>query len=354
MKISIAQRLHPFSHQPGIFCLLPGTSLRFQIFPALLRVHDLSSAEPRFVCELPVNVGGPVSNFTVVNDLEKGEIQVFGHSAKGYFCYLIKALQGSNEWIIRVRNNPDKQDLIAVEEPSSTLPPFLPETRERLSLGVHKAQEWESMQRRQDFAELFPYWLRLGQLVSYKPIANAPVEGSAVLLNKCKEILTAHSPECFLKPFYSLFLAGFQGIFCPRLVDDQFQGFGLKEVSPHSQFSPLYLLTEGANVIRSLFIKEESNHVAILPSLPPEFHAGRFLDVACGKASTISIEWSKKSLRRMVVCAIEEEQVLFVFPKEIKRFRLRKNLQEPGSKVLTSTPLLLHAGQKYFIDQFEK
>jgi len=75
MKIKIAERLRPFSHTPGASCLIPGTCFAVTAFPTLLRIDQH---------EIKLKLTGPVSNFTLQQDLEKNCVFVFGKAKEGH------------------------------------------------------------------------------------------------------------------------------------------------------------------------------------------------------------------------------------------------------------------------------
>lgn len=332
IHLSIAQRFRPFSHVPGTCCVLPGSTLRFQIFPTRLCVHDLSQAEPILLTEIGNKIRGPVQHFTVVQDLEKGCIRVFGHCVDGYFRYAIYAI-GPNNWCLR-----EEKTFERGLEWESPIPEFAesavfrPGIYSRLSLGVHKAPDWAKVMQRGDLAEIFPFWFYLGQMIP-------PIKGN--ILEKTMN----------LNDFHNLFLAGFQGILSPRLEDDQYQGIDLP-INKH--FSPLLLLKEGSAHILRLFFQENKEKMEILTSVPPKFHCGRLLHLPCGKGAILSIEWTKKSTRRIVLNAGQDEELPLVFEKGLKRFRLRKNFQDRGTILSCGTAVSVRAGETVFLDRFEK
>ena len=281
MKISIAKRFKPFSHTPGVKLLLPGTDQLFQVFPAKI-VADGK--------EIPLDIKGPVKNFTVEQDLERGQIRIFGQALSGYYEKIFKAP--------------------AYEKP-----------KERLSLGVHKALDWDLVKRRHSMAEILPIWHFLGQVTPEKPSHR---EGTAALLDRSLE---------------HLFLAGFEGILSPRLIDTDEQGFDLKQPEDSD---PLVLLTEGARIIRNLFLQEREDVFHILPSLPKEFHCGRLT------TPSIDMEWSKHKLRKLIVRTSKQ----LLLPKEIKRFRLKRNHKDKGEWILRDEQLPL--GARLTLDRFER
>ncbi len=229
MKIKIAERLRPYSHTPGVRLMED-----IQVFPT------------RLVCsgkETLFDVKGPVKNFMVELNLERGEIKIIS----GKFRHSI---------------------------------PFVMHCKERLSLGNSKAQDWDLVKRRQDLTEILPIWLRLASLqpeTPYKPTAGT-------LIETC-----AHCDKTEVVPaFLNLFNAGFRGILSPRLFDDDYQG-----LAPIA--ADLSFFKESGRLIRALFLQETDDTISLLPKLPPEFHSGRFL------TETIDIEWTKKLLRRAII-----------------------------------------------------
>ena len=221
MRIEIAQRLRPFTHRPATVSIMPGTGERMMVYPTQIN-HE------------PLPVHGPVKGFTHQIDMEKGALLVFGHAKDGYFQRKILS--------------------------STSLPPV-----DRLFLGVDKAQDWELIRRRADPAEYLPFWYRLGQMV---PSSDA-VRGTARFLQEWRRCLQTTDREGILEPIRNLFLAGFDGILAPRLIDSDHHGFGLDE--PEATDNPLALLSQGAQLIRQLFVSTGEQTLHLLPVLPPEF-----------------------------------------------------------------------------------
>lgn len=337
-SIHITERLRPFSHQPGTCCLLPGSTLRFQIFPALLRVFDISTAYPKFLEEISVPVKGPVQEFTVQLDLERGWILVWGKTEEEFFRYIIQA----GETSIHV----DVQKGLSSWHPQelfSRIPythqPFNKKW-ERLSLGNHKSQDWEMVSRRADLGEILPALLALGQQVP--DTFYFADEGTTSLLLECQ-----NASKLIVYPtFINFFKASFEGILSPRLVDEQHQGFSLK--TPSLPLSPLVLLSRGAKTIRSLFVHTHAKEISILPKLPPQFHCGRFLGVQCEDFGALDLEWSKKAPRRLLFKAYKTEVLHFHFPHEITDFRLN------GKRHLVKDPIEVISGEQYIFDRFQK
>lgn len=323
--IKIAERLHPFSHIPGTTCLIPGTSKCVEAFPTLVRVKELDGT---ILKEIELEVDDPLSGFTLMQDLEKGYVTVWSHS------YRLHLLPPDGEVVFRK---------------SVSLTSAI--SQERLGLGCHKKQEWEAIKRRLDFREIFPLWLRLGSFYSL-PERPGPDAGIFSLLKECREAIFHHRPEWIVPAFKRLFLASFKQLFVPRSHDEDFQG--ILNNSSQSEDSLLYLLTEGAQLIRSLFIASSGNEIFILPNLPPECFFGRMTRVSCLPYGEIDLEWTKKMIRKIVFRSFKEGEVNFHFHSSIRSFRLRYSRQDHGIRLSCGEPVEIKSGSIYLLDQFQK
>lgn len=340
MRIRIAQRLRPFSHCPGVRVLLPGTDIRVRIYPTRLYLDRLGPGESHSLGEIELLPHGVPDRLTVCQDLEKGLLRFWQHGSDGLERY---------ELLARHDTVYLKQDKGGLQATSFVIPP--PHSNaavpfERLSLGSHKAQDWDRMFRMRDLEAIFPLWLRLGQLTPIE--STCSYTGTAALLQAISSLV----PEKIVKGFQNVLRVGFEGMLSPRLIDTDYQGFDLPPPSPSE--SPLILLTEGARLIRSLFIRQEGHRIALLPTVPPEFHCGRFLDIDCMGLATLHMEWTKKCLRRAIFCPTVEGDWQFLFRGDLRRFRLRRAMTDRGVVHSCDAPLALESGKTYFLDCFEK
>lgn len=295
MRINIATKLRPFSHQPGICCLIPYTTWEVRIFPTKLFFSDLASEKRK---EISISRKG--QRFTVVDDLERGRIEILGG--------------------VRTFITAEAYDFLKKVE--------LPVSQKRLSLGCHKKQDWELIQRRSEMGEIFPFWVRMAQLIPSMPL---PSIGTAQLLAEGKLDLT--------------FKAAFQGILCPRLRDENYLGL-IPDVKIPSGVSPLGIIHEGARQIERLFFYEEDGVLHFLPKLPKELHAGRFIYLTTEAGDEIDMEWSKKELKKVVIRARSNRQVHLHLQSHIRRYRLQKTIYNRDQ------PLELQAGKTLFLDRF--
>lgn len=348
MRIAIAERFRPYSHCPGTFVLVPGTTVRLQVFPSMISVCGMSGPLPHRNFSIQLPFLGPVKEFTVQQDLEKGVVRAWGHARQGFFRYACSRADSLPGIAFFIEKWPD---MLPCPFPKAEGTAILWDKEvERLSLGSHKAQDWEMVSRRGAMEEIMPLWFRLGQML---PEIESSREGVLELLDSLCSAISSNSPETILPSFTPLFLAGFNGLLSPSLNDDFHQGLCLKEVGHECRASPLAILTEGAKLIRSLFIREEKHGLAMLPRLPPEFHCGRMTGVK-SSFGELDFEWSKKLLRRVVLRPAKNCKVDFNFQKSLKSFRFREGNKDKGARLLTDQSLEFQAGKLYYLDNFQK
>jgi len=299
--------LLPFSHTPGIRLLIPETAVQLQAFPTLLRFADQ---------EIPLQAKGPLQNFTVIQDLQRHAVTIFSES----YCYhLLPSLE-------LVTKRPKQQE------------------HEILDFGMHKKQLWEAMRTRLDFRELLPLWFRLGSLLSL-PEQKTDGKGPFALLSEIESL----PPEKVIPAFKKLFLVGFSDLFIPEAKDRFYQGI----LEEGSGSDPLYLLTLGREMIKSLFFKEEESGYRLLPKLPPELFAGTFTNIKT-KIGKFSFTWSKKELRVAELRCSLSKEVLFTLPSQIRSFRIRIGRKGDPIKYKSNDKIELKENTHYYFDRFEK
>ncbi|MES2344800.1 MAG: hypothetical protein V4494_02525, partial [Chlamydiota bacterium] len=189
MSIKIAERLKPFSHVPGICCPLPKSTAIVQVFPSLLRIQG--------VLDIELEIEGPVRGFTVEQDLEWGKISVYGHAQNGYIRYTI--IQEEFGIYVRFEKFPILKEPIFI--PHSSLQGV--SNYERLSLGMHKAQDFEMIKRRSDLKEVFPLWLKSASHLPEIPFIPCST-GTPALLQVCEGKIKAKDKENVYDAFFKL------------------------------------------------------------------------------------------------------------------------------------------------------
>lgn len=322
MKIEISERLQPFTHQAGALLLIPGTDQKVQIFPTRIVLSDR-------VITLPFT--GPVEQFTVMMDLEREKILVWGTANEGYFHYV---LHKEGFFVDRDQTGDLKNCLSPLVSPSKKT------VKERLSLGCHKKQEWDQIVRRSDLKEILPHWLRLGTLT--KSSFNLPESLSCAV-----KALEKRDGIAFYKALHHLFRARFKGVLVPDTKDDLFQGILEKEDLLGTEIG---FLTEGAGLIRRAFVDENK----ILPCLPPQFPCGRLLETSLKGVGLVDLEWSKKFIRRMVIRCDQNGSTLLRFQPDIRQFRLRRGRSDQGVFLSVEEKVHYKDGDVLFFDRFTK
>ena len=234
--------MRPFSHQPGIECLLPRTCWSVQAFPTRLFLRDRQKAMSSAAIEIPLHLHGPVREFTVLQDLEKGCVFIWGIAKEGHFRLRLQAGPDAIElWVDRGRIECQGRLLKTKERMSWNYsgPYREPDLFERLSLGSHRSQDWNQVWPRLDPKEILPVLFHLSQWIP--SLDSTPSSGMFYLLEQ--------GWDDFLP-------AAFSGILIPRLIDDQFQGLlEPEEISP--QASPCALIAKAGEKIRKLFIQPQ-------------------------------------------------------------------------------------------------
>lgn len=352
MHITIAERFRPFSHAYKTVCILPQSDLRFEIFPAQLFVSDLSKATPKPCYAIPLVVNGPVTDFTVMQDLEKGCLKVWGRSQKGYFRYRIDAAVTEAGFTITIEKSDDEaifsqvpQGLIA--EGTTKVKP----EAERLSFGVTKKADWTLVDRRSQLSEILPFWFRLGQLT---PSVSDHAVGTVSLFHPLESAFDSRDRLAFAKALKNLYLAGFEGMLACSLEDVAHHGFSLPQVPENCDFSPLLLLTKGATFIKRMLVNLiSSDTIDILPCLIPELHAGRYCNVVVGDIGTLDLEWSKKQARRMIFSSEKDQTVTFNFQKDLNSFRMRPINSQVATTKACGEAITFAKGVTYFFDNFK-
>ena len=135
----------------------------------------------------------------------------------------------------------------------------------------------------------------------------------------------------------------------PRLEDTDYHGFTLPPIQAAD--NPLALLSEGANLIRELFVSTREQELHLLPVLPPEFHCGRLVGTALGPL-TLSLEWSKKLMRRMILTTETIGEWTLQFQKPLQSFRLRHSPRDRGQRLQCGSWLTFEPGVEYLLDRF--
>jgi hypothetical protein len=173
------------------------------------------------------------------------------------------------------------------------------------------------------------------------------------LLARVSEAIALHRPEHIIPAYRDLFLSGFGHMLIPRAVDEDYRGSLPFDMIP-SVDSPLYLLVEGAMLIRSLFVRIRDQEIYLLPNLPPQCAEGRITDVDCPSFGRLSLDWSKKMLKKVILYAERSAEVMLRFPSYVREVRVR--IPESGEEFQLPSGdfLALKPHSHYLIDHVRK
>lgn len=327
MSIKIADRLKPFSHNPGVEFPIPFTKIGVQVFPTALRLLPKGD-----LIHLPLK--GPVEDFTAILDLQRGAIKVFGRTAEGDFRYW---LFGKGQELYFYQEKGPEGILANSPFLEASSKPLVDQPMEMVSFGVSKKLDWELVKRRNNLAEFLPIWFQLGQLM---PPVNDSCAG-----NSLYDSLKLGQNTMF----NALFSAGFRGIFWPQKEDLSYGGYALPPLSAASE--PTLLLTGGYHSIRSLLIQESMEALSILPTATKLFHAGRAMALQTSFAS-IDLEWAQGRLKKIYLSCKQTGHYQLNLPKEIKRFQVTSENRSFPMRALD--PLNLTIKTEYLFDHFER
>ena len=361
MNIKLAEKYKPFSHEVGTSLLLPKSFWKATFYPAKIFLEDLSILDSKKTHSITPQIKGPLSQFTIMQDLERGWTRVFGRGPDGYFSYRLAISsigivlfleRGPQEGIFfafdeKTINLQPKEELII---PAETLP-FKEALNEKMHFGCSKKQDWTLVKRRLSIEEILPIWFEIGKDIPNYPIPNT---GNFHFLAECKKLIDARDREKIGPALINLFKVGFEGIFSPCPIDTRFQGYFPEEKTVPIETSPLALVGEGARLIRNLLIQEEKGSLEILPCLPKEVHAGRFTNVILSDSVVADIEWSKKLIRRMILRPKNDQEITLKFQSSIDSFRLRAGWRGRGTFHRAGGVLSLRANTLYILDRFQK
>lgn len=344
MKISIVDRLQAFSHRPGHEVMVPGTHYKLKVFPTYLECVDLCSLQKN---SFPWDLKGPISPFTVEQDLEKSCVRIYGESVQGYFRFLVKAEEDKIVLLIEKaplkETNLKKDKIILAEGVKAKKTPFL----EKLFLGNNKQKDVDCIRTRKDLSEILPFWFFLGQMTP----AVEEKEGEMTHLLHLAQEKIENKDKSVQDLFLSTYLAGLSSGFVPRAQDEEFQG--IIPLETKKDLTALPLLSKGSSLIRSLFFQEKEGVYHFLPCLPSKFPAGKMVGVKASDGSTIDIEWTKHQIRRIFLSIQKEGDLKCTFAFGIKRYRMRRSLKDKGMIFQVGESFKVRPGDILLLDRFQ-
>jgi len=350
MPSQLTNHIRPFSHVPGEMCMLPSSSWKVRAYPTRFELENLGAGGEKILFSLEAQ--GPIRGFTLMQDLERDFVRVYGTAKEGYFSFRLTA--EADGILLLIERCPDaglpfsfhgKKKMLKRKE-TYAFP--LSHTQlvhpcEKIHLGCHKKQDWALVKRRLSLEEILPLWFALGRKSPKGPLHYT---GTAALFKECETAIQNQDRMLVGSLLLKLFQVGFGGMLTPRLIDTDFQG--ILPPQKEAQGSPLVLLSHGADLIRMLFLSAEGDDLEILPCLPVKLHAGRAQNLQVSGHLNLDIEWSKKTVRRLTLRSSKEQTWNLKLQKDLKSYRLE------GKRFQVEEPFELEAGKTYVLDRFEK
>ena len=181
-----------------------------------------------------------------------------------------------------------------------------PKFLEQLDLGNHQHFDVEKNGRNLELGQLLPAWFSLGQTKTpYKD--QTPGE---------------------LKLFY---FDQIEDLFAPK---------------------SLGVLEAGYHQIRSYFFEQQGTSLQFLPNLPFKLDSGRLR--LYPKDLTITFEWSKREVKRIVMQAHATGEWNLNLPGKMQTMRIRKDHKMQNGPIVPSHAISLKKGEYAFLDQFRR
>ena len=166
MKISIAARNRPFSHLPGASALLPERAGLFRHFQPKF-VYSIAKKKYQTIYGNSLKLHGPVREFTLQQDLEKGIVLIWGIAVEGRFRLRLQAGSGRLNcgW-----KKPRRPELFAREKCSKNdhlswnIPgPFVKTRFGKIIIGKPSRPGVGKCVAQDRFTEIFPVLFHLSQ-----------------------------------------------------------------------------------------------------------------------------------------------------------------------------------------------
>jgi hypothetical protein len=367
MKIEIAKKYIPYSQVSGASCIIPNTTLLLTAYPKKLVIEDIkTNSQKNKKIEFDWDIKEFFTKFFVFQDLEKDRVVIQAITNKNKF-YRFIVLASMDHVSLFLENMPKEIPFEVNANFKTSLTNgtlhrkdeleikflgyvFLQNANiEKLSLGSHKKQDMELIDRRSSLIEILPLVYLLAQ-----KIPNIS-EKSYLKTHLLKEIEKKNIKDqkdeiedlflCFYKTYFSSILTPNDG--------DYSHQFFKNMADLKLGVTRAVILKKAYEVIRHLFFKESKNEISLLPCLLTSFHQGRLINID-STIGLIDILWSKKSLKMMTVRSTKTKKIKFNLQSHIKTFRIRKTKKEKGIVYKVDDLIKIEKDQIYLFDRFFK
>lgn len=353
MQIKIKDKFKIISHDIGSIFLIMNTSYYVKIYPGLLSFKDLDSNK---TFNIYLKFQGPVKNFTIVQNLFNGNIEVFFHIKDGYVSYSILTSEESTylyfdrittdkfkiEFNEELKISPKENIKLPINVISNSKP------KEYLSFGIYKKPDIYFIKKRENLNEIFPFIFLYSQF--YLDAQYNCCLRKNCLLKEIDKAIQIKEKQNLSETFLNVFKVHFFGSFIPRMNDEEYQNI-ISNID--KDFSPWCIFIRLYHSIKAMFIEETSNELFLLPCLIPDFNHGRALNLKISKGS-IDLEWSKKLLKKVIFIPSCDCSFKIILQSQIKTFRIRENKNEKGKIFNNFDDIYFQKDKVYFLDKFKK
>jgi len=353
MLIRIKEKFKIISHDLGTSFLILNTSYFVKIYPGILSFKDLSSNN---TFKVFLKFQGSVKNFTILQNLFNGNIEVNFHTKKGFLAYKI-FVKEKNVYLYfdRITDQDLKiefNNLINVSLKQKILLPIklisitIPE--ELLFLGIYKKSDLYFIRKRENLNEILPFIFLYSQF--YLEARYSCCLKKKCLLKEINKCIQKKEKQNLNETFLNAFKVHFFSAFIPRMNDEEYQNIvdiDEKGLNPFCVFNNFY------HSIKSMLIEFSDNQLFILPCLLKEFHHGRAVNIKTSIGS-IDIEWSKKLLKKAIFRPLRNDRLKLVLQSDIKTFRIRTSKNEKGKIFKNLDNIAFQKNKIYLLDKFKK
>jgi hypothetical protein len=333
MQLGRPEPCRPLTRRPGAWAPIPGTLWKAQLFPTQIRLEG--PLGQRVVRDLPIE--GAVQEWTAQLDLDRFAIRMWG-KAKQPFSILLQAQAGCILWRKEGRDHHFEvlASNVEMHEP----------TKERIQFGEHALQDVDRLNSH-SLSHAVPTWFRLG----YPLQANGLTPDEPSLAGQWAASVARSDRQGVAQAIHQLRKAGFHDLWNPQSQDTGFWGFGL----PPTLQPAFQLLASGARLLRDMVVQHQAQDMSLLPCLPKELPAGRWLYGEWTGVGVVHFEWTRGFPRRMLL--VPTHQTAAVLRWQGTQARLSPLLdgnpqKQAALQIKSGQPFEVLPGQSVLLDRF--
>ena len=193
MPSLLTNQMRPFSHVPGASCMLPSSSWKITAYPTQIILKNLGPGNEIILFSLKIS--GPIENYTLMQDLERGLVLIFGTGKEGYFSFQLIATSDAIQLILK--RAPERGIALSFQGKDTQLKrqdiyvfpvshQVVLHAYEKIHFGCHKKKDWTLVKRRLNLGEILPIWFAIGKKCPRLPLHY---NGTAHLLKECETVI---------------------------------------------------------------------------------------------------------------------------------------------------------------------